>query len=465
MPSETKETKVDPRLSKAIAALNDRSENSDQVDLSNLQTLGDENLARLASAVSTNPFLTALSLSNNEFSAKGIGSIATILCHKGLRRFELSGANLTGPDLSPLVRPFITARSLTSLRLSNNPLGNAGAECLAKMLVTNRDLAFLKISTCKIGRIGAAHIGYALQFNTSLVGLDLSCNEIGNEGAKHIAGAIQVNRSLIYITLSYNGIGKAAVPAFAEALTLNLNLTPLHLGVGNSAGLAYCTRLTGGFINRNRALVSQTFTAIHEHRPEKLVALVNQGAGVSARSESGWQIAEEGYTPLMVAARDNEEACVRALLAHSAPWSKSKLPLEADAKKFKDSDCTALEIAEQHKHYRVASLIWLHMRERWPGLRQKNIYLAGLFNILQSSLVADVCRLILQFITDEPGVEDQVKLGQVYAECLSAATAARLKSTELLSASAAPATQVLQQNSSVADHAQSLQIKQPFSKC
>ena len=70
---------------------------------------------------------------------------------------------------------------LSSLDLSNNPLGNYGAIALAQVL-PHTPLRELKLSNVQMTTVGFNCISRVLRFTTSLALLDVSKNTIGFDG-------------------------------------------------------------------------------------------------------------------------------------------------------------------------------------------------------------------------------------------------------------------------------------------
>jgi Ran GTPase-activating protein (RanGAP) involved in mRNA processing and transport len=126
---------------------------------------------------------------------------------------------------------------MTSLNLSDNAIGPAGATALADAMRLNSTIMALDIGRNEIGAIGARSIASALRTNTTLTDLDLRFNTIENRGAENIASALRTNESLRTLRLTGNGIGPRGVKALAGALgEKNATLTELYLNVNEIEG-------------------------------------------------------------------------------------------------------------------------------------------------------------------------------------------------------------------------------------
>jgi len=172
-----------------------------------------------------------------------------------LQELLLVRHGLTGTSVVPVATVLAFGnRSLESLHLGQNKLGDAGANIIAKMLVSNCSLKVLHLNRCAIGHEGAAGLAKALKENqsltelylgmnrtmdkgarsladalrrnASLLALGLGSNKIGNDGASEIADAIGYhNRSLMKLELQSNSIGELGMVALADAMLSNTSLT------------------------------------------------------------------------------------------------------------------------------------------------------------------------------------------------------------------------------------------------
>eukprot|EP00811_Abedinium_folium_P011477 NODE_20627_length_789_cov_6.936556.p2 GENE.NODE_20627_length_789_cov_6.936556~~NODE_20627_length_789_cov_6.936556.p2 ORF type:complete len:138 (-),score=24.77 NODE_20627_length_789_cov_6.936556:13-426(-) len=80
-------------------------------------------------------------------------------------------------------------RTLTSLFLSRNEIGDAGAQALAKALRSNNHLEYLSLSGNEIGDAGAQALAAMLHQNRTLKDLCLYSNEIGDAGTQALSKA------------------------------------------------------------------------------------------------------------------------------------------------------------------------------------------------------------------------------------------------------------------------------------
>ncbi|GBG35164.1 Leucine-rich repeat serine/threonine-protein kinase 1, partial [Hondaea fermentalgiana] len=92
-------------------------------------------------------------------------------------------------------------KSLVTLHLQNNAIGDDGANEIAKALAANNSLQSLNLSENQIGPHGVEDMADALVENSTLEELDLTGCRIGNEGAEALAVALESNDILQELAL------------------------------------------------------------------------------------------------------------------------------------------------------------------------------------------------------------------------------------------------------------------------
>ena len=212
-----------------------------------LRNIDDNQTALLATALQTNHSLTSLDLSSNEVGAAGASALANALQNNQSLTYLYFHYNQVGDaGASALANALQNNHSLTSLNLSFNKVGAAGASALATALQTNHSLTSFYLYSNEVGDAGASALANALQNNQSLTKLDLRNNQVGDAGASALANAIQYNHSLTYFSLWYNQVGDAGASALANAIQNNHSLTSLNLQtnkVGDAGASALATAL------------------------------------------------------------------------------------------------------------------------------------------------------------------------------------------------------------------------------
>ena len=114
-------------------------------------------------------------------------------------------------------------RSLPSVDLSAQNLGEEGSAYVIEALAFNQACLSLELSKNGIGRVGVAALSQVLN-SCSLKTLVLSTNSVGDEGSELLATALSGNSLMQKLELGQNGIGDRGACALAEALKLNTTL-------------------------------------------------------------------------------------------------------------------------------------------------------------------------------------------------------------------------------------------------
>jgi uncharacterized protein (TIGR02996 family) len=193
--------------------------------------------------------LTHLDLVSTALGADGARALAASENLGRLECLELGwdlgwGNRVTGAGVQALVTsPHL--RSLKSLPLKNNPIGDEGAIALAGWPGL-RYLTDLDLGSCQIGPKGAAALAASPHLGR-LVSLDLGGrNRIGKEGARALARCERLEH-LYALDLGYNEIGDKGVIALARAKQLarlrRLVLCGNELGDAGAAALANASHL------------------------------------------------------------------------------------------------------------------------------------------------------------------------------------------------------------------------------
>ncbi len=108
-------------------------------------------------------------------------------------------------------------KTLVSLHLDGNKLGDTGAAVVAEALKKNATLTYLNMSDASIGDAGALALADALKQNSALKMLILNFNEFGDAGAAALAEALKANRTLENLDVIGNVIGTGAKAALKSA--------------------------------------------------------------------------------------------------------------------------------------------------------------------------------------------------------------------------------------------------------
>jgi hypothetical protein len=182
------------------------------------QSIDDSDVEKLA-AVLNNNYLTSLTLSGKEITAKGIKALAAALKNSHLTHLSLCGGAIRGESVEVLAVVLKDARlkylslwgcggiskegvkalaaelknsSITKLKLGNNNLDDESVEILAAGLKESR-VKHLGLSKNR-NRISARGVKALMETHGSLASLDLSSNTIGEGGVKVLAAGLKNSR-------------------------------------------------------------------------------------------------------------------------------------------------------------------------------------------------------------------------------------------------------------------------------
>ena len=114
------------------------------------------------------------------------GNGITMLCNSLRDSYFLTDLNLSGnliddDDALHLGSALLTNEGLTTLNLSYNAIGNAGATELSAALKIHK-LAALSLGCNQVGPAGGSELGKMIRYNENLTSLDLGNNAIGDPG-------------------------------------------------------------------------------------------------------------------------------------------------------------------------------------------------------------------------------------------------------------------------------------------
>ncbi|KAM4631484.1 leucine-rich repeat-containing protein 71 [Polymixia lowei] len=140
-------------------------------------------------------------------------------CLGSLQSLQFWQAGLTDPIVMSLKNTMSLCSNLRTVVLEGNPLPEQSYHLLFS---EDSVLTHLSLRNNRIGDEGARLIGSALSTtksaNKTLISLNLAFNSIGDAGAAHIAQGLRLNRALLCLSLSNNKIGDTGAAHLAEIL-------------------------------------------------------------------------------------------------------------------------------------------------------------------------------------------------------------------------------------------------------
>jgi len=201
-------------------------------------SLGEDGLLSTALGSSKTKSLKHVSLANNDKWVAGSNQLVNIIValstHSQLEKLELENSYI-GRNESMAIASLLrcTAAKLHTLNLSDSSIYDGAAEILADALPTNKSLRTLDLKYNDIGNEGVDAIARAIANGSSeLRVLNLSYNEsMTIYGWKSIAAALSESKgsSLEELYLIGNNIGNTGAIIFAKALANNSTLKTLGL--------------------------------------------------------------------------------------------------------------------------------------------------------------------------------------------------------------------------------------------
>ncbi|CAF3710116.1 unnamed protein product [Rotaria socialis] len=131
-------------------------------------------------------------------------------------------------------------KSLTTLQLDGNDIGDKRVYPIANRLQNNKTLRKLSLRYNEICHKGAFRLAAVLRNNTTLINPDLFGNHIEDKGMKYFAGALKNNMTLIKFDLGYNAIrDEGAYRLFFVQTLKTLNLKGNQISKIGSLHLAF----------------------------------------------------------------------------------------------------------------------------------------------------------------------------------------------------------------------------------
>ena len=172
--------------------------------------------------------------------ASVLGLAALLSNARQLKSVDLSHNGFSAAAAAPLLHSLPACAALTSLDLSGNALGDAGAELLAAVVSPDgggggrRRCRLKSLSLCGAGvRVGGGRaLASAVRGGggASLEALALADNALGDDGAEAFAAALAADgTALRALNLGANGIGEGGARALGDALRANRTLRALAL--------------------------------------------------------------------------------------------------------------------------------------------------------------------------------------------------------------------------------------------
>ena len=184
------------------------------------------NVRDISASVITTSTVKVLDMSFNELTAQEADAISDMtIC---LEELDISDNELGDHGAELLSKGIINTKTLRVLNISKNNIGPSGTMAIANAISNNTSLKELRISNNKLGDHEAELLSKRLE-NNKLKVLDISNNNIGPSGTKIIANALFKNTSLQELYMKNIGVGQVGAIAIANAFAKNKTLRKLSL--------------------------------------------------------------------------------------------------------------------------------------------------------------------------------------------------------------------------------------------
>lgn len=147
-----------------------------------------------------------------------------------LKELNLGSCCIRSSGVACLVAGMRGNTTLESLLISNNMVGEGGAEAIKQALADNSlSVRAIDMTVCGLGARETSLIAEGLGGNTTLVELKLCSNKMGVEGVSAIAGALMLNTRLASLEINNCGVFGGGLTAMSQAMQANSTLKVLEM--------------------------------------------------------------------------------------------------------------------------------------------------------------------------------------------------------------------------------------------
>ena len=216
---------------------------------------------------------------------------------------------LVGEEAATYLVGLLEGSGLRALHLGENDLGDEGAAVLARgILKLNTALRFLDLRSNGITAAGAMSLQGLVINSQHLLGLDLSNNELGDLGAQAMARGLQHSSCLLQtLDLSFNQIDEAAAKALAAMLRTNKTLQKLNLSFNNLGDQGVRLVVSALLRNGSLRLLDLRRNGITNEGAMSVASYLPKMHGLKELMLSKNEISQRGATALLEGLRQNVE--------------------------------------------------------------------------------------------------------------------------------------------------------------
>ena len=175
--------------------------------------------------------IETLGISFSHFLEENCTSLASVLqqpmCQ--LKWLDIENCQIKSDGALQLAAGLTNNKSLESIYLSDNPIGDDGAAAVGKAITNNVVLRILDMCNCKITSKGFSKLASSLSNNTKLQTLSISGNQAGIEGASAVGKMITDNKTLEELSIGSDDSLEKGVDIMISSLQSNTCLKQLCL--------------------------------------------------------------------------------------------------------------------------------------------------------------------------------------------------------------------------------------------
>jgi Ran GTPase-activating protein (RanGAP) involved in mRNA processing and transport len=193
----------------------------EKISLKNCNLI-DSGLAVLFLGMQRNQQIRELAILSCDLSGFNSDVVAASLPLMNLTSLTLDNTNLTLEGVRFLCHRMKDSPDLLQLNLSGNALGRRGMKLIISCLKSPRQkLKYLDLSCCDLDDACVKYLAKCLQENPNLVHLNLSDNNIGNDGAEYLKLLLNENHCITDILVDGCRISKRRLRMIDDGLRYN----------------------------------------------------------------------------------------------------------------------------------------------------------------------------------------------------------------------------------------------------
>lgn len=311
--------------------------------------LTDEDLNCLEQAIVSNTRLTKIGFTENDLTPSGANIIAKMLAKcSNFKMLTLTcNEKITDTGTAAILEALQYHPNLTSLHIVND-IDRTSLLVIENLLVTNSSLKKLTIPrNPKVSSSGGTLLGNALLNNNVLTCLSVSNCNLGSEGVYSICSALLDNKVLTDLDLSNNEIRDQDTEVISKLLFNNSTLERINLDFNKITDLG-CQRLAIG-LQQNTSLLF-FYLNYNDFKYPGLKSILSSLQINQSLTYLGIKSRDNSLTYLGIESRDNysPDYAAAALIADSLQYNNSLTRLDFSGYKISTDGIKLIEEAMQY---------------------------------------------------------------------------------------------------------------------